>query len=235
MIRSDMIIDVTFNFQKEVGTRDPDKYSKTLQEYHKLLWSKPLPNGKIFNLTKIKNNILYHKSELGEFYLSSDRFVPTFSEWKKLKHITSQIPQDNLNNFNDIVETIGSIIIWPSNQIDKLPTINAFRGFNRKISDRFDLTIECIRRYYLNQNSPLYPTFKRYKYFFNLFQTFKGFINFFLLQDAVTDDYNAVKMALPFDNFISTSVPKNVKEYTEYMNNAMKFIKARNKRIKNIF
>ena len=73
------VIDVGFDFQGEAGLdragvqRDSDKYSPTLQEYHRILWSKPLPNGKMFELTKISSNRLFHKSELGDFYLSSDR------------------------------------------------------------------------------------------------------------------------------------------------------------------
>ena len=144
-----MEIDVTYNFQAETEPRDADKYSKTLQEYHRLLWSKPLPNGKMFELIKISTCRLYHKSELGEFYLSSDRAIATFTKWKKLKHITTQIPKDRLDKFKEVSETIGGIIIWPSKQVDGLPTINAWRGFNSKISDRLDLTLECIRRYYL--------------------------------------------------------------------------------------
>ena len=48
------VIDVGFDFQGEAGLdragvqRDSDKYSPTLQEYHRILWSKPLPNGKLF-------------------------------------------------------------------------------------------------------------------------------------------------------------------------------------------
>ena len=47
-----------------------------------------------------------------------------------------------------------------------------------KINDRFDLTLECIRRYYLNEDSPLKETFIRYSDFL-LFKNFKGYIDFF--------------------------------------------------------
>ena len=87
------MIDTNFDFQAEVNGRDSDRYSPTLQEYHRILWSKPLPSRQMFNLTKISNNRLYHKSELGEFILSSDRAVPTFSTWKRLEQIIAQIPR----------------------------------------------------------------------------------------------------------------------------------------------
>lgn len=226
-----MEIDVTYNFQAETEPRDADKYSKILQEYHRLLWSKPLPNGKMFELIKISTCRLYHKSELGEFYLSSDRAIATFTKWKKLKHITTQIPKERLDKFKEVSETIGGIIIWPSKQVDGLPTINAWRGFNSKISDRLDLTLECIRRYYLGQDSPLYKTFKRYESFFRLFGDFKGYVDFFLFNDAVTGDYTTVKIAPPFDNFESVPVPKTVDEYIQYMEATTELVKDRNKRI----
>ena len=227
-----MTIDTTFNFQSETEPLDADRYSTRLQEYHRYLWSKPLPNGKMFDLEKVSNCQLYHKSDLGEFYLSSDRAVPTFSKWEKLKHIILQIPKDKLEYFQNITETIGGIVIWPSNRIGDNQTINGARGFNSKISDRLDLTLECIRRYYLNQESPLYETLKRYDNFFNLFEDFKGYVDSFLFQDAVSSDYTSVKIAPPFDNFQSSPVPNTVEEYKQYMDFTQDLVKARNERIR---
>lgn len=228
-------IDVNFDFQGEAGGRDSDRYSQTLQEYHRILWSKPLPNGIMFSLSKISANRLYHKSELGEFILSSDRAVATFSKWKRLNNITSLLPRKSLDGFIRLTDTMGGIVIWPSNQINSKPTINAERGFNRKIVDRLDLTIECIRRYYLGENSPLYETLNRYKEFFSLFGDFKGYVDFFLLQDAVSEDYMSVRIARPFDNFNSSPIPISVDNYTEYMIDTMQFINDRNKRIANLY
>lgn len=228
-----MKIDVTYNFQAETEPRDADRYSSTLQEYHRILWSKHLPNGKMFKLLKISQNRLYHKSDLGEFYLSSDRAIPSFSKWKKLKHITSKIPKNRLNKFLNTANTIGGIVIWPSNRIGHNQTINGAKGFNSLISDRLDLTIECVRRYYLDKQSPLYETFKRYDDFFKLFENFKGYIDFFLFQDAVTSDYNLVKIAHPFDDFESVPVPRSVDEYMQYLDYTEELVKARNKRIEN--
>jgi Family of unknown function (DUF6994) len=55
----------------------------------------------------------------------------------------------------------------------------------KKISDRFDLTIECIRRHYPHQSSPLSETLARYDDFFAWFESFSGYVDFFLLQDLV--------------------------------------------------
>ena len=230
------LIDINFDFQAEAGDRrDPDKYSPTLQEYHRILWSKPLPNGNIFTLVKISANGLYHKSELGEFFLSSDRAIATFSRRKRSEHIISQVPKVEIENFYRLTDTIGGIVMWPSNKIDKKMTINGERGFNRKISDRFDLTVECIRRYYRGEYCPLYETFKRYSDFFSLFDDFKGYIDFFLLQDIVSDDYSSVKMAMSFDNFTTSPIPSCLEEYLIYKDNTTKFVEARNARIARLY
>ena len=225
------MININFDFQDEAGGRDSDKFSPTLQEYHRRLWSKALPNGVMFNLSKVSVNRLYHNSELGEFTLSSDRAVATFAKWKSKEQLIAQIPAEELKSFVTLTDTIGGIVIWPSVQIDHLPTINAARGMNRKIADRLDLTIECIRRYYLGKESPLYATLLRYKAFFDLFEDFKGYIDFFLLQDAVSEDCSTVKIAVPFDNFESSPVPKDLDEYRQYMEVTAQFVNTRNARI----
>ncbi|MDQ3158677.1 MAG: hypothetical protein M3P98_00885 [bacterium] len=226
-----MQIDVSFDFQAEAGGRDSDRYSPTLQEYHRILWSKLLPNGQFFDVEKINNNRLYHKSALGEFYLSSDRAITTFWKRKSFEHITSKMPTEQLKEFDSITDTIGGIVIWPSNRIGNRQTINGARGFNRMISDRLDLTIECIRLYYNGKTSPLYGTFDLYKDFFELFENFEGFIKFFLMQDAVSEDYSKVKISAPFDDFKTSPVPGNVDEYRQYMVKTLKFVKLRNRRI----
>ena len=40
-----MLIDTSFDFRTDASGKDPDAYSPTLRQYHRLLWSKPLPSG----------------------------------------------------------------------------------------------------------------------------------------------------------------------------------------------
>ena len=49
------IIDIDFDFRQDSKCGDPDIDSQKLYEAHKLLWSKELPNGKLFTL-KIKDD-----------------------------------------------------------------------------------------------------------------------------------------------------------------------------------
>ena len=124
---------------------------------------------------------------------------------RRKQWLTQQIPKA-VNEIYSAGSTIGAYIIFPNNQIDKKQTINGARGCNGKIDDRFDLTLECIRRFYLGLQSPLHDVFLRYRDFFGLFGDFRGYIDFFLLQDLVTENYAQIKFYLPFDDFMSAQI-----------------------------
>ena len=89
-----------------------------------------------------------------------------------------------------------------------------------------DLTLECIRRYYLNLDSPLADTLSRFQDFFTLFSDFRGYVKYFLLDDLVTDDL-AVRFFMPFDDFRSPSVPRDVVNYQEYQRRSLDFVGSR--------
>ena len=227
-----MIIDVNFNFYLDTPKgKDPDSYSDTLRRYHKLLWNKPLPNGTVFELDLKTPKILHHKSQLGEFYLSSDSLAHDYSKWKSTEHIIKKIPKIEIENFFNLGCTIGGYTIFPSHRIDNQMTINGSRGINKKIKDRFDLTLECIRRFYLNEDSPLLETLSRYKDFFKLFDDFKGYVDFFLFQDLVQSNYSSINYFLPSNNFNNSPIPNDIQEYKVYRKNMTEFINKRNKRI----
>jgi hypothetical protein len=207
-----MTIDIAFDFRTDTPDyprRDPDTRSPTLRRYHRLLWSKALPNGRTFDLSE-RGYYLYHHSELGEFWLSSDTVIQNFTHWPSMKPIIEQLCEQENEEFRTIGGSIGGRMIWPANRIARKPTINVARGFNRSIADRFDLTLECIRRHYLDQWSPLASMLSRYADFFALFGDYRGYVRFFLLDDLVTDD-GSVRFFMPFDNFgpPGSAVPKD--------------------------
>ncbi len=112
-------------------------------------------------------------------------------------------------------------------------TINGARGCNHKICDRFDLTLECIRRHYLGKDSPLAPTLRQYALFFELFDNFRGYVDFFLLNDLVTDDYNSVRFYMSFNDFEPWPLPNSVAAYRSYRDSVLEFVAARNQRMEN--
>lgn len=229
-----MTIDITFDFRTDARGKDPDSHSPTLRRYHKLLWSKRLPSGAFFDLADTSARAyLHHRSELGEFFLASDSVMQTFTRWKRMKPIIEQFPEVENDAFMTIAYTIGGMMLFPGNQVDRKQTINGARGCNGKIGDRFDLTIECVRRHYLGRHSPLADTLSRYADFFALFGDFRGYADFFLLADLIECDCS-VRFFTPFDDFQSSPCPKDVGTYEEYRHRSIEFIVARNHRIEQL-
>lgn len=226
------MIDTSFDFRSDAGGKDPDSYSPTLRHYHRLLWSKPLPGGAVFDLDDTtRGAYLHHSSELGEFWLASDAVIATFTRWSRMQPIMEQMPSDEHEEFMRLSYTIGGMMLFPGNTIDGKQTINAARGFNASIADRIDLTLECIRRHYGNESSPLSPVLARYADFFRLFGDFRGYTDFFLLQDLVSVEALAVEFFMPFADFAPPAVPRDVDTYREYRKRSTEFINARNRRI----
>lgn len=227
-----MIIDVDFDFYTDATGKDPDITSPTLRRYHKLLWSKPLPNGTWFDLRDdVSGAYLYHASELGEFFFGSDAITHSYKYQKRKQWLIQQVPLEVEELFKK-GSTIGAYIIFPNRKNGGKQTINQARGVNGLIDDRFDLTLECIRRYYLGIDSPLDDTLSGYKSFFDLFQDFEGYIRFFLLDDLVDENGN-VRFYLPFDDFSTPPTFRDSNDYLAYKQHVIEFIRSRNIRIEN--
>jgi len=146
-----------------------------------------------------------------------------------MKHIISEVPELELDEFQYLGATVGGTILFPGKQINRKRTMNQARGMSKSIEDRFDLTLECIRLQFENLPNPLERTLALYWEFFELFQSFDRYVDFFLLQDLVED--NRVRFFLPHYEFTNSALPSNLGEYREYMANAKMFLHARNKRI----
>lgn len=224
-----MQVETSFDFRTDSNKRDPDSHSPTLRRYHKHLWSKPLPNGRLFDLSDATPGAyLHHRSSAGEFWLASDSVMQTFTRWAAVQHLVTQLPNADVVRFQTITYTIGGMMIFPGNRIDGKQTINGARGFNRSIADRMDLTLECIRRHYQGLTSPLGATLERYGDFFALFENFEGYIDFFLLQDLVNSDRTSVRFFVPFNDFSTPAVPRELEAYKSFARSSIEFVEARN-------
>ena len=223
------LIDIDFDFRQDSKCGDPDSDSQKLYEIHKLLWSKELPNGETFDLDVkgdrygrllLKNNLCMN--------LSSDRMCPHFDGKysNKFDGWLSELERDELKYK---VRTIGGHIVFPAHKKNGF-TINQARGVSRIICDRFDLTLECIRRFYQDEYSPLSNTLTNYKDFFDLFIDFKGYIEFFYLQDFV-DKKEQIEFSIPFDNFNRPPLPQTIDEYSMYKKHISYLMNKRNRRI----
>ena len=218
-------IDITFDFQTDTREgKDPDSDSKTLRTYQQLLWSKPLPNGDMMDLEIVRGFLKWKDMWFGSDSITASflhaRFPlikevksrPDFVQWKK--------------DYWHKTYTIGGEIIFPMVRW----SMNQARGCSVKICDRWDLTLECIRRFYAGEITPLDKALEKSRDFFSLFVDFKGYVDFFLLQDCVDDDYN-VKFWLDTPLFISMPMPKNLAEYDIWINSQLDFVAKRGQRI----
>ena len=128
-------IDVTSTFLDDTPDgRDPDKSSKLCQTYHKLLWSRQLPNGEYMNLEYGKNgSYLVWKN----FDFGSDSIIASFrykNNQVLIDEVKSKIPDYDkyMSDYSRKDYTIGGVIIFPKRPMG----INPARGMNQYIKDR---------------------------------------------------------------------------------------------------
>ncbi|MBO7552994.1 MAG: hypothetical protein J6T82_03055 [Bacteroidaceae bacterium] len=218
-------IDIDFDFRLDSKGKDPDSSSPTMKAYHQLLWSKPLPNGQTMALTSEGCSYL----RWNDMYFGSDSITASFRYMASLmEKVRGTMP-----DFDDFIEyylgrayTIGGEIIFPQLHW----SMNQARGCSPRIRDRWDLTLECIKRFYEGGHSPLDRALERSADFFRLFVDFKGYVDFFFLQDCVDEDYN-VKLWLDTPLFEVNPIPKSIESYFDWIDAQLEFVAKRNERI----
>lgn len=239
------MIDVTFDFRTDTpgcidptkkSQRDPDIHSPTLRKYHRWLWSRELPNGEIIDLKEGKDpkvDYLIWKN----FRFGSDTIIIDFNNGygkKIIEKVKREVGdyESYFENHTRRAYTMGGTIIFPKHG----QSMNQRRGTNHRIKDRWDLTLESIRRYYVGQTSPLTDVIDSDKDFYALFCDFRGYVDFFFLQDAVTDDYSKVNIWYGNSNFDDgenkSVVPETTDDYFTFIEKEYDFLDRRNKRIK---
>ena len=74
-------------------------------------------------------------------------------------------------------------------------------------------------------------TLALYADFFGLFGNFAAYVDFFHLQDLVSEATSTVKFSMPFEGFDASPLPATVDAYLAYRQHAIEFIESRNRRI----
>ncbi|MBR3379346.1 MAG: hypothetical protein IKG72_04330 [Bacillus sp. (in: Bacteria)] len=227
---NDFDFDIHYDFRDDCGGKDPDTGSPTLRRYHRMLWSKKLPNGEIMQLTHDNGGYLTWKGFSfasdaminGLFYARAKNSVP---ELKRLLRDYDSFVED----FEHRTWTIGGEIIFPIHN----NSMNQLRGTNPYINDRWDLTMECIRRFYLGEDSPLYKVLDIDRSFYELFVDFKGYVDFFHLQDCVAPDYSKVIFWQDDCSLTNTMpLPRTAGEHIVWTENSLQFIEKRAERMR---
>ena len=156
-------IDIHFDVQMDSNGKDPDSASPTLKAYHQLLWSKLLPNGQEMKLEIEKNCLKW-----GDMWFGCDSITASFLHWRfpLREYVMQNIPHfaEWKIDYWHKTYTIGGSIIFPMHTW----SMNQARGCSAKICDRWDLTLECIRRFYVGEPTPLDKALEKDREFFNL-------------------------------------------------------------------
>ena len=235
--------------------RDPDGRSSDLADVHTFLWSRKTGNKQNpdteLKLEKNYDSSYYLKDKNSGIDFSSDTLVNGY-RWKRLTDldlgnsvsgngvIPALIRDYGQAQYRAIQErfthkayTVGGMIIFPR----RSASINSARGNNPNISDRVDLTVEWIRRFFFKEKTDISDVLEKNKDFFDLFgqgkDGFKAYIDFFFLNDLVSADYERVYSFFgPNDFSRQNAYPGTTQEWRQWHALAIEFIDARNDRIK---
>jgi len=211
-----------------LGGCDPDSASPTLRRYHCELWSRELPCGRRMELRDAGTCMQWDGRRF-----SSDSIAASF-RYLRNRELLEEVAA-SMDDYRGFVEsflhstyTIGGMMIFPRRN----GGMNQTRGSMPCISDRWDLTLECIRRHYAGEENPLEECMCQDQWFYDLFVDFRGFVEFFLLQDCVTRDHREVRICGDWSGFDDDPMPKGVEEYLDWINGQLEFVRKRNELIR---
>lgn len=216
---------------------DPDcgkNRSKLLQEHLCLLYGiKPLKGLKCDIESYDGYNYLYLNEEM-RFGCDSIANVMTPHN----ESISKYLDSSELIRYYTIMNSIGGKIIFPKHK----KSINQYRGaqWKKYIGDRFDYTLECIRRYYKPSEKygwyPLKDVIDNDKDFFNKFKSFNEYVKFFFLDDLIDETEN-IKFFLgencDIDFNTTEAIPCDCEKWKLLYDKTIAFAKDRTKRIEN--
>ncbi|WP_299932147.1 hypothetical protein [uncultured Nocardioides sp.] len=225
---------------------DPDWYSADLRESHRVLWSKLLPSGQPLELETDRSGYLKIVSLPGRHTLGSDNFATTHANaLSTLSRGLDDFAEGHLCAFC----TIGGYIIFPNglaqqsstrvNQDARRWTVNQARGMDRRIADRFDLTLVAISMFYAGTVdralNPIGDVLEAYRWWFDLFgegtDGFRNYADFFFLTPLLDVDGSVRPfgtLPLAFKDALPAS---DMATYRTYVTDQLAFVRARNELI----
>lgn len=217
---------------------DPDAKCEELREMHYRLYNRyalyinrPFSFEKKYPLSFSEGRYFY-LLENGSCRLGSDTMNSSYLYYEALKNIKSEMEKCGRNAEaeiekyrKNIIYRPGNFIVFPKNSSN---SINTVRGCCGKIKDRFDLTLDCIKKQYADKDNPLsWVLRKHWEDFFDRFNGFNEYINFFMLEDYLDEKDNVVRF---IDNKYHI-LPQTLEEYDEYIRRISAVIEKRTKRI----
>jgi hypothetical protein len=217
---------------------DADACSPLLRKSHRKLWSKELrTGGGTLGLTA--DLIVTSPGSIRGLQLSSDTIANTHRNYRRrqINVFWDALPAADQLQYDRGFYKIGAFIVFPCHP----NSMNQRRGTHPQIDDRFDLTLECVRRYYegitASDRNPLGAVLLSYSAFFDLFgqgvQGFNSYVEFFYLGDLIAggqirwfDDFDGDERT-----FVESPLPKSQTAYVRYLDNVLNFVDSRNRTI----
>lgn len=212
------------NYKKGNTRTDCDARSDRLYaQMMEWLNGRTLPDGTILELTRKGRELVTADG----IRLSGDNMVTRFTG--RIPGITDALEQklgEDWETFQQgIIRSgwrIGAEILFPRHP----NSLNGMRGFSWQIMDRFDLTLDCIRKFYDGLPSPLTWVLESDRAWFDHFLNFRGFVDFFLLNDWIDSSYQVIDQ-LGTGNVL----PQTVKELEHWLFRMEELTDARCRRI----
>lgn len=181
-----------FWFDKEGGKvyRDADVFSAVQYRYYEIFLNKKMPDGaeNKFIMRKTGSNLDLLCTNDPNITLSCDYIGPI----KKSYYINNKSDSEKLAKMLLSTRNFAGSMVWPNIKKSNF-TVNQAKGFLLK--DRMDLTLLNLKAYYDSGYKAsecsciqLGQAFEDYKEWYKHFICFKEFINYFCLNDFVSED-----------------------------------------------
>lgn len=213
---------------------DADRYSGLLRRAHQQLWSKRLPDGEALELGH--DLAIGNPARVRGLQLSSDTIASTHNAYRRrgMDVLWAALSPEERKLYDRCFYTIGGFIVFPR----RSGSLNQRRVTDPQIEDRFDLTLECIRRFYKGltapDSNPLGSVLLADREFFALFgrgtEGFLAYVDFFYLEGLLEDghvrwfDHQDVREWA----FNGSPLPQTVDAYVGYLDSVLAFVEGRN-------
>lgn len=203
---------------------------------NELYGKKELPKGGYLDFGEIKKSNATYK-EFGKITNCSPDAYSSYAsrnDGKWTKQWQMPFKEKCIENHSKLADevyhlsgTIAGEFFFPCHEKDG-KTINQTRGTIPSIADRIDLTLRDIKYLYEKkaEDYPLKEVLNRYKDFFDKFESFKGYIDYCLLNDFCTKDYEVILWKE------EEGLPKNEEELVNFWDWSVEKLNARAERIK---
>lgn len=211
----------------DAGGRDMDQFSPTLRRYHQMLWSRPLPGGTAFDLDAGGDPTGDYLVAPDGLVLASDSLINSMTHWSRLRPVLASVPEDEQEAFRVRASSVAATGLWPKRSGPSGQSINQARGQHPHVADRLDLTVECVRRHYIGEQSPLANALNGAADFFALWPDWRTWITWWLLDDLLDND-GEIRWLLPFSEFGAEKAwPTTPVDWRSYRDCCFDFIERR--------